>query len=176
MLVIFGLLRYFRERGREAEAHEVEQALRACLHKGERLLACTVGDRRRAKPLAALVDFALMLFSQGLAAGAVATDDTLVGLTDKRLIAIDRRKRPPGQRRGWRERFNLSRLDTATGRHAVIFEAPREGLAVSVRLAVFYLARLAVRTPGGQRLSVGLNSRYWAERAAELAGLTAGSA
>lgn len=176
MLGIFGLLRYFRERGRETEAQEVEQALRACLHKGERLLACTVGDRRRAKPLATLADFALMMFSQGLAAGAVATDDTLVGLTDRRLVAIDRRKRPPGQKQGWRERFNLSRLDTATGRHAVIFEAPREGVELSVRLAVFYLARLTVRTPGGQRFSVGLNSRYWAGRAVDLAGLTAGSA
>jgi hypothetical protein len=171
MLLIFGLLRLFRERGREAEAQEVARALRTRLHKGEKLLAFTIGDRRRVKPLATLADFALMMFTQGLAAegsGAVATDDTFVGLTDRRLIAIERRKRPPGQKRGWRERLNLRRQDASKGKHAVIFEASRDELALSVRLAVFYLARLNVRAGDGRRFSVGLNCRYWARRALEL--------
>ena len=169
--LIFGLLRFFRERGREAETAEIVKALRTRLHKGEQLLAYTVGDRRRFKPLATLADFGLMMFTQGLAAqgsGAVATDDTLVGLTDQRLIAIDRRKRSPGQRRGWRERLNLRRVSTAKGRHAVVFDAPVDGLWLSVRLAVFYLARLNVQGADGRAFSIGLNSRYWAERAMKL--------
>jgi hypothetical protein len=142
------------------------------LHKGEELLAFTVGDRRRVKPLATLVDFALLMFTQGLAAegsGAVAVDDTFVGLTDRRLIAIDRQKRPPGQKRSWRERLNLRRLNGTKGKHAVIFEASQEGVILSVRLAVFYLARLKVEAPDGRTLSIGLNSRYWARSAVELA-------
>lgn len=174
LLLVFGLLRYFRERGRETEAREVEKALRTRLHKGEKLLAFTVGDRRRFKPLAVLADFALLMFSQGLAAegaGAVATDDTLVALTDRRVIAIDRQRRPPGQRRGWREWLNLRR-QTARGRHVVIFEAPRNDLTLSVRLAVFYLARLEVRAFDGRRFTLGLNSRYWTRRAVEMVDLT----
>jgi hypothetical protein len=111
------------------------------------------------------------MFTQGLAAegsGAVATDDTLVGLTDRRLIAIERRKRPPGQKRGWRERLNLRRQDASRGKHALIFEASRDELTLSVRLAVFYLARLNVRAGDGRRFSVGLNCRYWARQALEL--------
>lgn len=171
LVLIFVLLRTFRERGREAEAQEVRKALRTCMHKGERLLANTVGDRRRVKPLATLIDLALMMFTQGLAmegAGAVAMDDTLVGLTNQRLIAIDRQRRAPGEKRGWRERLNLRRLDTSRGKHSIVFEAPREGLDCSVRLAIFYLARLNVQTADGRRFSIGLNSRFWADRAAEL--------
>jgi hypothetical protein len=113
-----------------------------------------------------------MMVTQGLAAegaGAMATDDTLVGLTERRLIALDRQKRPPGEKRGWRERLKLRRLDATRGRHAMAFEAPREGLVCSVRLAVFYLARLEVRAADGRRFSIGLNSRYWAERAVQVA-------
>ncbi len=171
ILLIFGLLRFFRERGREVEAKEVATALRTRLHRGEKLLASTVGDRRRVKPLATLTDLALMLFTQGLAAegsGAVAVDDTLIGLTDRRLIAIDRQKRPPGQKRGWRERMNLRRVNSDKGRHSVVFETPREGLRSSVRLAIFYLARLNVRAADGRTFSIGLNSRFWAERAVQL--------
>jgi hypothetical protein len=170
-MVIFGLLRFFRESGREAEAKEVAKALRSRLRKGETLLAYTVGDRRRAKPLTALMDLALMMFSQGLAAnasGAVAVDDTFIGLTDQRLFAIERQKRPLGVKRSWRERLNLRRFDSSKGKHAVVFEAPCEGLNLSVRLAVFYLARFSVQIPDRQGFSVGLNSRYWAERAIEL--------
>ena len=168
VMVIFGLLRFFREGGREAEAKEVAKALRTRLRKGETLIAYTVGDRRRVKPLTALMDLALMMFTQGLAAdgsGAVAVDDTFVGLTDQRLIAIERQRRPPGVKRSWRERLNLRRFDLSKGKHAVVFEASCEGLNLSVRLAVFYLARFSVQTPDGRRFSVGLNSRYWAERA-----------
>jgi hypothetical protein len=171
VMVIFGLLRFFRESGREAEAKEVAKALRSRLRKGETLLAYTVGDRRRAKPLTAVMDLALMMFTQGLAAngsGAIAVDDTFIGLTDRRLIAIERQKRPVGVKRSWRERLNLRRFDSSKGKHAVVFEAPCEGLNLSVRLAVFYLARFSVQTPDGRGLSVGLNSRYWAERAIEL--------
>ena len=169
--LVFGLLRFFRERGREIEAKEVAKALRTRLHRGERLLATTLGDRRRVKPLATAVDFALMLFTQGLAAegsGAVAVDDTVIGLTDRRLIAIDRQKRAPGEKRGWRERLNLRPRDKPKGTHALIFEAPREGLSLSVRLAVFYLARFKVQAADGRVFSIGLNSRYWAERAIAL--------
>jgi hypothetical protein len=172
ILLTFGLLRVFRERGREGEVKEVTKALRTRLHKGENLLAVTVGDRRQVKPLATVADVALMMFTQGLAAegsGAVASDDTFVGVTDRRLIAIDRQRRPPGQKRRWLERLNLRRTDTAKGKHAVIFEAPRDGLSLSVRLAVFYLARLNVKSTNGQTFSIGLNSRYWAERAVGLA-------
>ena len=175
ILMFFWLLRYFRERGRASEAEEVEEALHSRLHKGEKLLACTVGDRRRFKPLATLADFVLMMFSQGLVAGragALATDDTFVGLTDRRVIALDRQKRPPDQQRGWRERLNLSRVNTARGKHAVVFEMPCKGVELSVRLAVFYLALLSVRASDGRRFSVGLNSRFWAERAVEMADLT----
>jgi len=171
VIVIFGLLRFFRESGREVEAKEVAKALRSQLHKGETLLAYTIGDRRRAKPLTALMDLALMIFTQGLAAngsGAVAVDDTFIGLTDRRLIAIERQKRPAGVKRSWRERLNLRRFDSSRGKHAVVFEAPCEDLNLSVRLAVFYLAHFSVRAPDGRGFSVGLNSRYWAERAIEL--------
>jgi hypothetical protein len=171
ILIIFGLLRFFRERGREAEAEEVNKALRTRLYKGEKLLASTVGDRRRVKPLATLVDFLLMMFTQGLSAGdagAVAADDTFLGLTDQRLIAIDRYRRPAGEKRGWRERLNLRRVNVSRGKHAVLFEAPREGLACSARLAVFYLARLDLQAADGRKFSIGLNSRYWAERAVAL--------
>jgi hypothetical protein len=174
VMVIFGLLRFFRESGREAEAKEVAKALRSRLRKGETLLAYTVGDRRRAKPLTALMDLALMMFTQGLAAnasGAVAVDDTFIGLTDQRLFAVERQKRPPGVKRSWRERLNLRRFDSSKGKHAVVFEAPCEGLNLSVRLAVFYLARFSVQIPDRQGFSVGLNSRYWAERAIELSKL-----
>ena len=85
-------------------------------------------------------------------------DDTYLGLTDRRLIAIDRQKRQPGEKRGWRERLNLHRRDTSKGKHTVIFEGPREGLVLSVRLAVFYLARLNVQARDGRSFSVGLNS------------------
>jgi len=169
--LIFGLSRSFRERGREVEAKEVTNALRTRLHKGERLLAVTVGDRRRIKPLATLVDFVLMMFTQGLAtggAGAVAVDDTVVGLTDRRLIAIDRHRRPVGQKRGWREWLNLRRRNGSQGKHAIIFEAPHDGLVLSVRLAIFYLARLNAQGADGREFSIGLNSRYWAERAVAL--------
>lgn len=169
--LIFGLSRFFRERGREVEAKEVANALRTRLHKGERLLAITVGDRRRIKPLATLVDFFLMMFTQGLAtggAGAVAVDDTVVGLTDRRLIAIDRHRRPAGQKSGWREWLNLRRRNGSQGKHAVIFETPHDGLVLSVRLAVFYLARLNAQGADGRKFSIGLNSRYWAERAVAL--------
>ena len=179
VVVIFGLLRVFRERGREAEAKEVAKALSTRVHKGETLLAYTVGDRRRAKPLASLVDLMLLMFSQGLAAdgsGAEAVDDTFVGLTDRRLIAIEHQKRAPGEKRSWRERLNLRRLNSSKGKHAVVFEAPREGLTLSVRLAVFYLARFNVQTPDGRRFSIGLNSRYWAERATELSTRSGGNA
>lgn len=171
ILLIFGLLRFFRERGREVEAKEVAKALRTRLQRGEKLLVSTVGDRRRVKPLATLTDLALMMFTQGLAAqgsGAVAVDDTLVGLTDRRLIAIDRQKRPPGQKRSWRERMNLRRLNSSKGKHSVVFETPCEGLSSSVRLAIFYLARLNVRAADGRTFSIGLNSRFWAERAVQL--------
>lgn len=170
-VLIFGLLRAFRERGRDAEAQEVARALRTRLHKGEKLLAYTVGDRRRVKPLATLADFALLMFTQGLAAGgsgAVATDDTFVGLTDRRLIAIDRQRRLPGEKRNWRERLNLRRLDSSKGRYAVVFETPRDELALTMRLAFFYLAQLNVRAGDGRRFSIGLNCRYWAQRAVEL--------
>jgi len=167
--LIFALFRSFRERGREAEAKEAAQALGTRLHKGERLLAVTVGDRRRVKPLATLFDFFLMMFTQGLAAGgAVAVDDTFVGLTNRRLIVIDRYRRPLGEKRGWRERLNLRRRNGSQGKHAVIFEAPFDGLLMSVRLAIFYLARLNVRGADGRAFSIGLNSRYWAERAVAL--------
>ncbi len=174
LLLTFALLRHFRERGREAEAREVEKALRSRMHKGERLLAYTIGDRRRFKPLAVLTDFALLMFSQGLAAegaGAVATDDTFVGLTNRRLIAITRQRRSPGQRRDWRERLYLRRRDTSRGKHHLLFEAPRHELTASVRLAVLYLARLRLQAADGQCLSIGLNSRYWAEQAIALAAL-----
>jgi hypothetical protein len=169
--LIFALFRSFRERGREAEAKEAAQALRTRLHKGERLLAVTVGDRRRVKPLATLFDFFLMMFTQGLAAGgagAVAVDDTFVGLTNRRLIVIDRYRRPLGEKRGWRERLNLRRRNGSQGKHAVIFEAPYDGLLLSVRLAIFYLARLNVQGADGRAFSIGLNSRFWAERAVAL--------
>jgi hypothetical protein len=178
VVVIFGLLRVFRERGRKAEAKEVAKALNTRVHKGETLLSYTVGDRRRAKPLASLIDLTLLMFSQGLAAGGSGTegvDDTFVGLTDRRLIAIERQKRAPGEERSWRERFNLRRLDSSKGKHALLFEAPREGLTLSVRLAVFYLARFNVKTPDGRRFSIGLNSRYWAERATELSTKSGGN-
>ena len=68
ILLTFGLLRAFRERGREGEDKEVDRALRTRLHKGENLLAMTIGDRRRIKPLATVGDVALMMFTQGLAA------------------------------------------------------------------------------------------------------------
>jgi hypothetical protein len=171
IVLIFGVLRVFRERGREAEAEEVVKALQTRLCRGETLLATTVGDRRRAKPLTTLADLALIMLTQGLAAegsGAVALDDTLVGLTDQRLIAIDRYRRPPGQQRGWRERLKLRRRDESKGRHALIFEAPRVDLSLSVRPAVFYLACLKVLAADGRSLSIGLNSRYWAERAVAL--------
>lgn len=173
IVLIFGLLRVFRERGRETEAKEVAQALRTRLNKGETLLAATVGDRRRVKPLATLADLALMMFTQGLAAegpGTTATDDTFVGLTDRRLIVIDRQKRPPGEKRAWLERLNLRRRDTSKGTHAIVFEAPRDGLSLSVRLAVFYLARLNIQTADGRTFSIGLNSRYWAKQAVEFNG------
>lgn len=169
--LIFGLLRAFRERGREAEAKDVVKALRTRLHRGEKLLATTIGDRRRVKPLATLVDFAVMMFTQGLAAegsGAVAVDDTFVGLTDRRLIAIDRRKRPSGEKRGWPERLNLRQRDAPKGKHAIVFETSSEGLSLSVRLAVFYLARLNARAVDGRTFNIGLNSRYWAEQAVAL--------
>ena len=165
-------MRLFRERGREGEVKEVTTALRTRLQKGEDLLAVTVGDRRRVKPLATVADVALMMFTQGLAAegsGALASDDTFVGITDRRLVAIDRQRRPSGQKRNWLERLNLRRADTAKGRHAIIFEAPRDGLSLTVRLAVFYLARLNVKSTNGQTFSIGLNSRYWAERAVGVA-------
>lgn len=171
ILLIFGLLRYYRERGREAESKEVVAALRTRLHKGEKLLDVTVGDRRRIKPLSSIIDFALLMFTQGLAAGgsgAVAVDDTFVGLTNRRLIAIDRTKRPTGKDRGWLERLNLQRRDESKGKHAVVFEATSDGSLFSVRLAVFYLARLNVQTADERTFSIGLNSRYWAERAAAL--------
>jgi hypothetical protein len=179
ILLIFGLLRYFRERGRENEATEVTKALRTRLHKGERLLSFTIGDRRPLKPLATLTDFALMMFTQGLAAegsGAMATDDTYLALTNRRLIAIDRWKRPTGRQRGWLERLNLRRSSLGQGRHAMLFEAPREAVSVSVRLAAFHLARLVVRGPDGKKLSLGINSRYWAERAAALSESLSGAA
>jgi hypothetical protein len=169
--LIFALFRFYRERGREAEAQEAAQALRTRLHKGERLLAVTVGDRRRVKPLATLFDFFLMMFTQGLAAegaGAVAVDDTFVGLTNRRLIAIDRYRRPLGEKRGWRERLNLRRQNKSQGKHAVIFEAPNDELRLSVRLAIFYLARLNVQGADGRAFSIGLNSRFWAGRAVAL--------
>jgi hypothetical protein len=170
-LLIFVLLRLFRERGREAETKEARKALRTRLHKGEELLAITVGDRRAVKPLATVADFALMMFTQGLAAegsGALAVDDTIVGLTNRRLIAIDRHKRPPGAKQGWLERLNLRRFNTSKGAHAILFEAPSEELTLSVRLAVFYLARLNVQAADGRTISIGLNSRFWAERAVEM--------
>jgi hypothetical protein len=173
IILIFGLLRYYRERGRELESQEVTKSLRTRLHKGEKLLTITVGDRRRVKPLATLVDFVLMMFSQGLAiegSGALAVDDTFVGLTNRRLIAIDRKKSLPGEKRGWRERLNLQRHDGSKGRHAMVFEAPRDRLDLSVRLGVFYLARLNVRAADSRSISIGLNSRYWAERAVTLSG------
>jgi hypothetical protein len=95
----------------------------------------------------------------------VAVDDTFVGLTDRRVIAIDRRKRHSGAKRSWRDRLNLTRMDESRGRHEIVFETSRHGLVCSVNLAVFCLARLTVRTDAGQAISVGLNSRYWAERA-----------
>jgi hypothetical protein len=171
ILLTFGLLRVFRERGREAEIKEVKTALRTRLHKGEQLLAIAVGDRRRVKPLATAADVTLMMFTQGLAAegsGALAVDDTFVGVTDQRLIAIDRQKRPPGETRGWLERLNLRRRDASEGKHAVIFEASRAGLSLSVRIAVFHLARLNAEATDGRTFSIGLNSRYWANRAVEL--------
>jgi hypothetical protein len=112
-----------------------------------------------------------MIFTQGLAAedsGSIVQDDTCVGLTNRRLIAIDRQKRPPGRERGWLERLHLRRRDTSKGKHTLIFETPREGLFLSVRLAVFYLARMNIRTEDGHTFSVGLNSRYWAEQATML--------
>jgi hypothetical protein len=171
ILLIFGLLRHFRERGREAEAQEVVRALRSRLHKGERLQAWTIGDRRRFKPLATLGDMTLALFSQGLAAqgsSALATDDTFIGLTDRRLLAITRQKLAPGERRGWLERLNLRRQDESRGRHAIVFEVPREGLVLAMRLAVFHMARLEMRASNGKKYSSGLNSRYWAEQAFRL--------
>jgi hypothetical protein len=171
ILLIFGLLRYYRERGREDESKEVVTALRTRLHKGEKLLSIAVGDRRRIKPLSTIVDFALLMFTQGLAAdgsGAVAVDDTFVGLTDRRVIVIDRVKRAAGENRTWLERLNLQRRDESKGKHAVVFEAASDGLIFSVRLAVFYLARLNIRTADERVFSIGLNSRYWAERAAAL--------
>jgi hypothetical protein len=171
ILLTFGLLRVFRERGREDETKVITKALRSRLHKGEKLLAMVAGDRRRIKPLATLADFALMMFTQGLAAdgsGSVAIDDTFIGLTDRRLIAIDHQKRPPGERRNVLERLNLRKRDTSKGRHRIVFEAPHQGLSLSVRLAVFYLARLNIHAADGQTFSVGLNSRYWAERAMAL--------
>jgi hypothetical protein len=171
ILLIFGLLRHYRERGREIEYREVTEAVRTRLHKGETLLGITVGDRRRLKPLSSVVDFALLMFTQGLAAdgsGAVAMDDTFVGLTDRRLIAIDRAKRPVGTGRGWLERLNLRRRDESKGKHTVVFEAASDGLLFSVRLAVFYLARLNIQTADARAFSIGLNCRYWAERAAAL--------
>ena len=92
-------------------------------------------------------------------------DDTFVALTERRLIAIDRRKRPPGKRPSWRTRLNLERLDGSKGKHAVVFEATREGLLLSVQLGIFYLARLKARTIDGRTFSIGLNSRYWARQA-----------
>lgn len=178
IVLIFGLLRSFRERGRKSEAQEVVKALHTRLYRGEQLLEYTVGDRRRFKPLATLTDFALMMFTQGLAAqgsGALATDDTLIGLTNRRFIAIDRQKRPSGQGRTWRERLNLRREDRSKGQHTMIFESPREGLSLSVQLAVFYLARMTVRRSGGQPFSVGINSRHWAERAVALSKALAGA-
>jgi hypothetical protein len=168
VLLIFGLLRAFRERGREAEAREVAQALRTHLRKGERLEAYTIGDRRRFKPLATLTDLALLLFTQGLAAEssvATSTDDTLVGLTDQRLIAIERSKHLPGKRVDWRERLNLRRRDRPGGVHALLFEAPREGTCLWMRLAVFYLARISIETRDKERFGIGVNSRFWAEHA-----------
>jgi ABC-type multidrug transport system fused ATPase/permease subunit len=178
IVLIFFLLRRFRERGREAEAKEVVQALRTRLHKGEELQAYTIGDRRRFKPLTALSDFALAMFSQGLAAdgaAAIAADDTLIGLTDRRLIAIERQKRPPGQKTDWRDRLKLRRVNRSKGKHAIIFEAPRAGLDLSVRLAVFYLARLTIQGEADREFSIGLNSRYWAERAVALEQVLTGS-
>lgn len=171
LLLIFGLLRHYRERGREIEFREVKEALRTRLHKGETLLGITAGDRRRLKPLSSVIDFALLMFTQGLAAdgsGAVALDDTFVGLTDRRLIAIDRAKRPAGTGQSWLERLNLQRRDESKGKHAVVFEAASDGLLFSVRLAVFYLARLNIQTADERAFSIGLNCRYWAERAAAL--------
>lgn len=171
ILLIFALLRVFRERGREDEIKVVTKALRSRLHRGEKLLAVAAGDRRRVKPLATAADFALMMFTQGLAAessGSIAIDDTFIGLTDRRLIAIDCQKRPPGEKRGLLERLNLRKLDASKGRHNIVFETPREGMMLSVRLAVFHLARMTVRGADGQTFSIGLNSRYWADRAAAL--------
>jgi hypothetical protein len=171
ILLIFGLLRVFRERGREDETKIITRALRTRLHKGEKLLAIAAGDRRRVKPLATVADFALMMFTQGLAvegSGSIAIDDTFVGLTDRRLIAIDHQKRPPGERRDLIERLNLRKRDTSKGRHGIVFETPRKGVSLSVRLAVFYLARMNIQGADGQTFSIGLNSRYWAERAMKL--------
>jgi hypothetical protein len=171
ILLTFGLLRRFRERGRETEAQEIAKALRTRLRKGEILLAYTIGDRRRAKPLTTLMDYLLALFTQGLAAEgtpSMTVDDTLVGLTDHRLIALDRQKRLPGQKRDWLDRFHLRRLENNQGKHAILFDTPMDGATASVRLAVFYLARLRVQTATGETFSIGLNSRYWAERAVEL--------
>jgi hypothetical protein len=149
LVLIFFLLRRFRERGREAEAQDVAQALRTRLHKGEELQAYTIGDRRRFKPLTAVTDFALAMFSQGLAAdgaAAIATDDTLIGLTDRRLIAIEREKRPPGQKKDWRERLKLRRVNHSKGKHAILFEAPR--------------ARPTRNSPSGSTAAIG-RSRPW---------------
>lgn len=171
ILLTFGLLRRFRERGRESEAQEIAQALRTRLHKGESLLAYTVGDRRRAKPLTTLLDYLLAMFTQGLAAEgtpSMTVDDTLVGLTDRRLIVLDRQKRLPGQKRDWRDRLHLRRPERKRGKHTILFDTSLEGVTASVRLAVFYLARFSLHTDTGESFSIGLNSRYWAERAVEL--------
>jgi hypothetical protein len=169
VVLTFIFLRISRERGREEERKEVRKALRTQLLKGERLLAVTVGDRRRVKPLATVSDLALMLISQGLATrGGITVDDTCVGLTDQRLIVIDREKRPAGQGKSWRDWLNLRRLEADVGSHAVLFESRRHNTCCQLRLAVFYLARLSLRTQQGERFSIGINSRYWAERAIEL--------
>ena len=81
---------------------------------------------------------------------------------------MDHQERPRGERRDLIERLDLRKRDTSKGRHGIVFETPRKGVSLSVRLAVFYLARMNIQGVDGQTFSIGLNSRYWAERAMKL--------